>query len=138
MAKAASPIRLQAELMQTARTAGQREHRSTAEQIEYWAGIGRSISRIIDQGTLLEIKAGLVRLKIEPVESVAVAPEEILSDLERDRESGRLADSVTTSSVRYQVSTRHLGQLEQILPDGRVIVGQFHDGVFTPLPEQAV
>ena len=137
MPKAASPVRLQAELMQAAITAGQRQHRSAAEQIEYWAGIGRSVARIINQDTLLEISAGLVRLKTEPVEVGAVSPEEVFSDLERDRKSGRLTDSVTSSSVRYQVSTRHRGQLEQILPDGRVIVGQFHDGVFTPLPEQA-
>lgn len=136
MPKAASPVRLQIDLMQAATIAGQRQHRSAAEQIEYWAGIGRSVSKIIDQDTLLEITAGLVRLRIEPVEPVAVVPQEVFSDLERDRKSGTLADSVTTSSVRYQVSTRHPGQLEQILPDGRVLIGQFHDGVFTPLPEQ--
>ncbi|MCY4364107.1 MAG: hypothetical protein OXE42_18325 [Gammaproteobacteria bacterium] len=136
MPKAASPVRLQAELMQAATIAGHLQHRSSAEQIEYWAAIGRSLSKIIGQDTLLELSAGLVRLRIEPVEPVAIVPEEVLSDLERDRKNGTLADSVTTSSVRYQVSTRHPGQLEQILPDGRVLIGQFHDGVFTPLPEQ--
>ena len=122
--------------MQAATIAGHLQHRSSAEQIEYWAAIGRSLSKIIGQDTLLELSAGLVRLRIEPVEPVAIVPEEVLSDLERDRKNGTLADSVTTSSVRYQVSTRHPGQLEQILPDGRVLIGQFHDGVFTPLPEQ--
>ena len=136
MPKAASPVRLQAELMQAATIAGHLQHRSSAEQIEYWAAIGRSLSKIIGQDTLLELSAGLVRLRIEPVEPVAIVPEEVLSDLERDRKNGTLADSITTSSVRYQVSTRHPGQLEQILPDGRVLIGQFHDGVFTPLPEQ--
>jgi len=134
--KAASPVRLQAELMHAATIASKLQHRSVAEQIEYWAAIGRSLSKIIGQDTLLELSAGLVRLRIEPVEPVTIVPEEVLSDLERDRKNGTLADSVTTSSVRYQVSTRHPGQLEQILPDGRVLIGQFHDGVFTPLPEQ--
>ncbi len=59
MPKAASPIRLQAELMRTATIAGQRQHRSTAEQIKYWAAIGRSLAKIIDQDTLLELSAGL-------------------------------------------------------------------------------
>lgn len=136
MPKAASPVRLQAALMHAATITGQRQHRSAAEQIEYWAGIGRSVSKIIDQDTLLEIASGLVRLRIEPVEPVAIVPEAVFSDLERDRKSGTLADSVATSSVRYQVSTRHPGQLEQILPDGRVLIGQFHNGEFTPLPEQ--
>ena len=122
--------------MQAATLAGQHQHRSAAEQIEYWAGIGRSLSRIIDQDTLLEISTGLVHLKIEPVEPEAIAPDEVFSNLERDRKSGWLAESVTSSSVRYQASTRHPGKLEQILPDGRVNIGQFHDGVFTPLTEQ--
>ncbi len=137
MPKASSPVRLQAELMHAATIASRLQQRSVAEQIEYWAGIGRSVSRIIDQDTLLEIAAGLVHLKIEPVAPVDVAPEEVFSDLERDRKSGRLADSVTTSLVRYQASTRHPGKLEQILPDGRVNIGKFHNGVFMPLPEQA-
>lgn len=135
MPKAASPIRLQAELMQAAVNAGQLQHRSAAEQIEYWAGIGRSLARIIDQDTLLEISAGLVRLKLEPVEPGMIVPEEVFSDLEHARETGKLAASVTSSPVRYQASTRHPGRLEQLLPDGRVIVGQFHEGVFTPLPD---
>ncbi len=37
MAKSASPIRLQEDLMQAAALTGERFHRSTAEQIEYWA-----------------------------------------------------------------------------------------------------
>ena len=135
MPKAASPIRLQAELMQAAINAGQLQHRSAAEQIEYWAGIGRSLAKIIGQDTLLEISAGLVRLKLEPVEPERIVPEEVFSDLEHDRTAGKLAASVTTSSVRYQASIRYPGQLEQLLPDGRVTVGQFHDGVFTPLPD---
>ncbi|MCB1936185.1 MAG: hypothetical protein KDF59_09600, partial [Nitrosomonas sp.] len=37
MAKSASPIRLQEELMKAAELTASRFHRSTAEQIEYWA-----------------------------------------------------------------------------------------------------
>jgi ParD-like antitoxin of type II ParDE toxin-antitoxin system len=40
MAKAASPIRLQTELMQQAEPTAKRFHRSSAEQIEYWADLG--------------------------------------------------------------------------------------------------
>jgi hypothetical protein len=48
MAKAASPIRLQKELMQAAELTAKRFHRSTAEQIEYWADLGRSVSSTLD------------------------------------------------------------------------------------------
>ncbi|MCK5666750.1 MAG: hypothetical protein KAI17_24840, partial [Thiotrichaceae bacterium] len=39
MAKALSPVRLQDDLMKAAKLTGDRFHRSTAEQIEYWADI---------------------------------------------------------------------------------------------------
>jgi hypothetical protein len=38
------PVRLQENLMQAAKLTGERFHRSTAEQIEYWADIGRKVS----------------------------------------------------------------------------------------------
>ena len=60
--------------------------------------------------------------------------DKVFSDLEHDRRTGKLAATVTTSSVRYQASSRYPGQLEQLLPDGRVVVGQFHNGVFIPIP----
>ena len=135
MPKAASPVRLQAELMQAATIAGNLQHRSAAEQVEYWAGIGRSLAKIIDRNTLLELSAGLIRLKTESVIPAAVDPEEVFSGLESDRTSGRLAEMVSTGSVRYQSSASYPGQLEQISPDGRVIVGQFHNGIFTPQPD---
>ena len=46
MVKATLPIRLQEDLMQSATTAGQRMHRSAAEQVEYWASIERSVARV--------------------------------------------------------------------------------------------
>ena len=48
MPKANSPIRLQAELMQAAALSGKRNHRSTAEQIEYWADMGRRVASFVD------------------------------------------------------------------------------------------
>ena len=60
MAKATSPIRLQAEFMHAAALPGKCYHRSTAVQIEYWADMGRLISSFIDPDTLLsvQIRAG--------------------------------------------------------------------------------
>lgn len=132
MAKAASPVRLQQELMQAATVAGERQHRSAAEQIEYWASIGRSVGGQVDPDSLLEITSGLARLKVEPLFAPTVDPDEVFASLERDRASGSLASSVTSSSVRYQASINHPGQLEQISADGQIVVGQFSDGVFTP------
>ena len=132
MAKAASPVRLQNELMQAATTAGQRMHRSAAEQVEYWASIGRSVAKVVDPDTLLEVSAGLAQLQIVQVTPPSINPDELFAAMEQERKAGTLAATVTGSTVRYQASTDHPGQLEQINPDGSVIVGQFSIGVFTP------
>ncbi len=52
MAKAASPIRLQEELMQAAESTAKLFHRSTAEQIKYWADLGHSVSSTLDPDVL--------------------------------------------------------------------------------------
>ncbi|MCF6202823.1 MAG: ParD-like family protein [Methylococcaceae bacterium] len=59
MAKSASPIRLQADLMQAAEITAKRYHRSTAEQIEYWADLGRTVASTLDPDVLLSVAAGL-------------------------------------------------------------------------------
>lgn len=135
MAKAASPVRLQEDLMQAAAATGERLHRSAAQQIEYWASIGRSVSNVLTPDSLLAVSAGLVTLKVEPVIAPTLDPDQVFAALERDRQAGSLAASVTTSSVRYQASTAHPGQLEQINADGQVVIGQFANGVFIPMAE---
>ncbi len=132
MAKAASPLRLQSELMEAAKVSGLLHHRSAAEQIEYWASIGRSVSQILSPDVLLSIRTGMARLTVEPVTAKPVDPDAVFAGLERDRVSGRLRSSVTTSAVRYQASARGPGWLEQHQPDGRVVIGRFEDGVFLP------
>lgn len=130
MAKASSPIRLQQDLMQQAESTARRFHRSTAEQIEYWAELGRSVSSKLDPDVLLSISAGLTRLNVEPVISEPVDPDEVFSDLEIQRDNGSLQRNVTSSPVRYQVSLKQPGFLESIDQKGDVITGRFKNGEF--------
>ena len=111
MPKSASPVRLQQELMQSATLAGARHHRSAAEQIEYWATLGRQVAGVLDPDKLLDVLSGLAAVRVEPVTTAAVAPE--------------------------QASTAHLGFLEEIASDGRRRLGQFRHGVFEPVEESA-
>lgn len=139
MPKSASPVRLEANLMQAAAIKGERDHRSAAEQIEYWASIGRSVADTIDPDKLLAVSAGLAKLKVEPVQSPAVDVDSVFDALEMDRESGKLQASIRSPAnanlniMRYQASTEFPGQLEQIDPNGKSIVGQFSNGKFKPL-----
>ena len=133
MAKASSPVRLQSELMQAAAIVGQRMHRSTAEQIEYWAALGRSVSNSVNPDNLLAVTSGLAQLKVIPINAPTIDPDDVFASIERDRSLGRLSESVTDVPVKYQASVKYPGQLEQVSPDGTIIVGQFSMGKFTPM-----
>ncbi len=138
MAKAASPIRLQDELMQAAKLIGEQEHRSAAEQVEYWASLGRKIARFVTPNTLLEVTAGLARITVEPTVGQPVDPKAVFAAVEARRHSGTLTQEVTTATTTYQASTRHPGYREQIDKNGNRTVGTFQNGVFTPRGEKEV
>ena len=135
MPKSSSPLRLQEDLMQAATLTAERFHRSTAEQIEYWADLGRKVSTIIDPDTLLSLSAGLSQLKIEPVYDQPVNPDKVFNSLEAQREQGTLTHKVTNSSVKYQSSMTHSGCLEQIDQNGIITTGQFKEGQFIVIEE---
>ncbi len=133
MAKAASPVRLQDDLMKSAKLNGELFHRSAAQQVEYWADIGRSVSGMIDPEQLMSIKSGLSRINVEPIDVKPVNPEEVFRNLEIKREDGTLAQQVTTGSFKYQVSFSHPGYLERI-ENGTITIGQFKNGEFISEP----
>ncbi len=130
MAKAHSPLRLEAQLVENAALAGKQLHRSTAEQIEYWADIGRSVAHVITPDTLLQVTAGLAKVNVEPVVGPTVDPDALFETLEASRAQGTLSDSLTQASLRYQASANHPGLLEQIDKDGTITLGQFRNGRF--------
>jgi len=134
MAKAASPIRLQEDLMQAAALAGERFHRSTAEQIEYWAEIGRNVAHILDPDDLLSVSAGLAKINVESVYGEPVNPAAVFQLLEVERNNGTLSQTVA-SGAKYQISLKYPGNLEQIQPDGRIRTGKFQGGEFIEMNE---
>jgi hypothetical protein len=135
MAKSASPIRLQQDLMQSAAMAGALHHRSTAEQIEYWASLGRQIARFVDPDTLLDLASGIARLQVEPVASRPVAPEAVFAAVEQARTNRDLPALVSEAPIRYQAAPGHSGALERISVDGQRTIGSFVNGVFIPHPD---
>ena len=130
MAKSASPARLQDALMRSAALTGARQHRSAAQQIEYWASLGREVAALLDPDRLLAVQAGLARLHVEPVTAPAVIPQQVFAALEADRSSGVLADSVSSAPVRYQACSSRPGYLERLDRDGSRSVGRFAHGEF--------
>ena len=130
MPKSGSPVRLQQELMQSATLAGARQHRSAAEQIEYWAALGQQMAGVLDPDKLLDVLTGLAALKVVPVTSVAVDSEQAFAALEHQRRSGQLSRSVSSASLRYQASRDLPGLLEEINANGTRRLGHFRGGRF--------
>jgi hypothetical protein len=130
MAKSASPVRLQDALMRSAALTGARQHRSAAQQIEYWASLGREVAALLDPDRLLAVQAGLARLHVEPVTAPSVIPQQVFAALEADRSSGVLANSVSSAPVRYQACSSRPGYLERLDKDGSRSVGRFANGEF--------
>ncbi len=132
MAKSPSPVRLQDELMRSAALAGARQHRSAAQQIEYWASLGREVAALLDPDRLLAVQAGLARLHVEPVTVPSLIPEQVFAALEAERSSGVLAESVSSAAMRYQACSSRPGYLERLDRDGSCRMGRFVNGEFLP------
>lgn len=130
MPKANSPMRLEQELVADATGVARRYRRSVAEQVEYWAALGRSVERVLDADAILEVQAGLARIELIPTTDRAIAAETVFAALEQDRADGRLADTVASGGVRYQASPDHPGLLERIDAHGKRSIGHFKDGEF--------
>ncbi|MFT6422140.1 MAG: hypothetical protein ACJA2K_000862 [Thalassolituus sp.] len=133
MAKAQSPVRLEASLMESAKFAGDLLKRSAAEQVEFWAGIGRLVAPKLSPQELIELQAGLLAIKFEEATPVVVDSSALFMELDQKRSSGAIEHAIASNSVRYQSSASNPGCLEQVSPDGTVIVGRFTNGQFEPL-----
>lgn len=116
--------------MRAATSTAKQFHRSAAEQIEYWADLGRQLADVIDPNSLAAIAAGVARVQIDPIVSNPVNPDDVFKQIETERDNGTLPDTVTTSTLSYQASTQYPGYLEQIGPTGQITIGHFRHGQF--------
>ncbi len=114
--------------MSAATAAGIPLQRTAAEQIEYWADIGRKVAKTVDPETLLAVQAGLAVLRVDHAESSCVDPDAVFKIHDEERKSGALSEAIASGSVRYQASMSKPGYLEACYPDGHIEVGQFTDG----------
>lgn len=124
-------IRLENSLMLAAKNAAVIHKRTAVEQIEYWAELGRNVSKFVDPEALIACSSGLAELKVEQVNAKPLNPLDVFNQLEAQRNSGELANKVTKSSYKFQASDNYPGMLERIDERGNIDVGTFKDGVFT-------
>ena len=101
------------------------------------AALGQQVAGVLDPDKLLDVASGLAALKVEPITSTAVAPEQVFAALEQQRHSGQLSQSVSGASLRYQASKAQPGLLEEIKPNDNRRLGRFRNGLFEPTGESA-
>lgn len=128
-------IRLENSLMLAAKNAAVVNKRTAVEQIEYWAELGRNVARYVDSEALIACSSGLAELKVEKIDASPVNPMDVFNILEVKRQSGELADSITSSTYRFQASDDYPGMLERIDNKGKIKVGTFKNGVFKAMKE---
>lgn len=128
-------IRLENSLMLAAKNAAVVNKRTAVEQIEYWAELGRNVSRFVDSEALIACSSGLAELKVEKVDAKPVNPMDVFNTLELSRDSGELAKSITSTAFRYKASDDYPGMLERINELGSVSVGIFKNGKFKAMKD---
>jgi hypothetical protein len=127
----ASPLRLSAALVEAAEKEGALQKRSAPKQIEFWAELGKAVDGVIDSADVVAVIQGLRKIKVEPVKSMAVDSRDVFDSLETIRESGGLAEKVTSAAVYYEASLSRPGLLDRVSSrTGERQTGQFHKGVF--------
>jgi hypothetical protein len=127
----ASPLRLSAALVEAAEKEGAVQKRSAPKQIEFWAELGKAVDGVIDAADVVAVIQGLRKIKVEPVTSMAVDARDVFDSLETIRESGGLAEKVTSAAVYYEASLSRPGLLDRVSSrTGERQTGQFHKGVF--------
>ena len=127
----ASPLRLSAALVEAAEKEGAVQKRSAPKQIEFWAELGKAVDGVIDSADVVAVIQGLRKIKVEPVKSMAVDSRDVFDSLETIRESGGLAEKVTSAAVYYEASLSRPGLLDRVSSrTGERQTGQFYKGVF--------
>ena len=127
----ASPLRLSAALVEAAEKEGALQKRSAPKQIEFWAELGKAVDGVIDSADVIAVIQGLRKIKVVPVASMAVDPRDVFDSIETTRESGSLAEKVTSAAVYYETSLSRPGLLDRVdSRTGERQTGQFHKGVF--------
>jgi hypothetical protein len=124
-------IRLDSALIDAARSEGAIQKRSISKQIEHWAEVGKSIASKINPTDLMALSQGLVDVKMEPITSVPIDPNDVFNALENDRKNKTLSQKVTSARYYYESSETQPGLLDRVdTKTGKRRTGEFKNGKF--------
>jgi hypothetical protein len=127
----ASPLRLNAALIEAAEREGAVQKRSVPRQIEFWAELGKAVESIVGPADVVAVIQGIKKIKVEPVASIAVDPSDVFDSIETSRKSGSLGKKVTSAVIYYETSLSRPGLLDRVnTATGERQTGLFRNGEF--------
>ena len=130
-------LRIEKELALQAEREARIQNRSKAKQIEYWAKVGKAISSKLNIADVFAVSQGIKTIKLElspSVQSIHVDSDAVFTNLENDRDSGRLFKKVTSAKIYYEASIKHPGYLDRVdSVTKQRQTGSFENGVFQVL-----
>lgn len=117
------PVKLSDELVLDARISADATERSIAGQIEFWAGIGRALERVMHLDRVIALKQ---RGQLEPLSSVLGAV---------DSSAGRrqLSEVLTARPYPHFEPSRKAGLVVRVDEDGTRTEGRFVHRKFVPV-----
>lgn len=127
----ASPMRLDAALIEAATRVAGFYKRTVPKQIEFWAELGRAVERVIGLEDVIAVTQGLKKITLTPLQSRSVDPDDVLEVLVSKRSRGVLAAEVTQASFYYEASQTRPGFLDRVeRATGKRETGRFQNGEF--------
>lgn len=128
---ATKSIRLDTNLISMAESAAHLQCRSISSQVEYWANIGRMVSKIISIEDALAIQQGLKSLYLEPARTASIDSNTVFNQLESDRKNSFSETKVTEAPFFFEASKKMPGLLDRVdSKTGERKTGKFEDGKF--------
>jgi UPF0288 family protein (methanogenesis marker protein 3) len=126
----ANPIRLSDELLNLAEKQSKFSFRSVPKQIEFWALIGKEAEHKMTPADIAALVNGEIEIKVLRKKSNPVSFDEVLNEIESDRQNGLLKSKVVKDEIWYEESIEYPGFLARISSTGKKEIGLFIDGQF--------
>lgn len=127
-------LRIDENLVLQAQRQAKVQHRSLNGQLEYWATLGKAIASKISTADAFAVTQGIKEIRLVPVRDVAIDPQAVQKELERDRANGFSGKMITSAPFYFEASADHPGFLDKVHAlSGERQTGRFHNGTFEPI-----
>ena len=124
-------IRLDARLVNQAKSAAFIQRRSIPNQLEYWASLGKMVSSVIGVEDAFAVIHGLKKIRVELPETAPIDSDAVFSNLEADRKNNFANKPVTSAPFFFEASQKIPGLLDKVdSVTGERKTGKFADGEF--------